>query len=83
MKPNIGTLNALIRITCGFTLLGWGTAKLVKRSHNSSPILAMIMGSMKVAEGITRFCPIVFMYEERQSNNDDFTEEAFPPVNPS
>jgi len=87
LKPNIGTLNALIRITCGFTLLGWGTAALVRRSRRNYPLFSMFMGAMKVAEGITRFCPIVFLYEERQNGENgldlDLDEDMPLPVNPS
>ena len=32
IKPNIGILNALIRITIGLTVLSWSTAKLVKKT---------------------------------------------------
>jgi len=83
LKPNIGTLNALIRITCGFTLLGWGTAALVRRPQRNYPLFSMFMGAMKVAEGITRFCPIVFLYEERQNGDNDLDEDMPLPVNPS
>ncbi|PYZ92248.1 hypothetical protein CR194_15535 [Salipaludibacillus keqinensis] len=82
LRPNIGTLNALIRITLGFTLLSWGTATLVRRSLKSIPMLSVIIGSMKVAEGITRFCPVVFLYEERQEDHYE-DEEDFSPMNPS
>lgn len=30
IKQNIGIVNALIRITCGLTILAWSTAKMVK-----------------------------------------------------
>ncbi|WP_280770352.1 YgaP family membrane protein [Salipaludibacillus daqingensis] len=82
LKPNIGTLNALIRITAGFTLLGWGTAALVKHSRRNYPLFSVMMGALKVAEGITRFCPVVYLYEERQTD-DTFDEDVYSPVNPS
>lgn len=83
VKPNIGTLNAFIRITLGFTLLGWGTAALMRRSRSNFPLFSVIMGAMKVAEGITRFCPVVYLYDEREKGENDFDEDMFPPVNPS
>ncbi|WP_078577795.1 YgaP family membrane protein [Salipaludibacillus agaradhaerens] len=83
-RPNIGTLNALIRITFGLTLVSWGAAALAKPTYRrqSSPLMSVIFGSMSVAEGITRFCPFVYMYEGYTKEMDDF-EEDFSPVNPS
>ena len=64
IKPNIGILNALIRITAGLTILTWCTAKLVKRPWRDSYLLIAICGAMKVAEGIVRYCPLTAMYEK-------------------
>jgi hypothetical protein len=58
IKPNIGILNALIRITIGLTLLSWCTAKLVKQPRRDSYIFIALCGAMKVAEGIVRYCPV-------------------------
>jgi hypothetical protein len=58
MRPNIGIVNALIRITCGLTVLSWATAKLVKRPFSESYLWIIMLGAMKVGEGITRFCPV-------------------------
>ncbi len=66
IKPNIGILNALIRITAGLTILTWCTAKLVKRPWRQSYLLVAICGAMKVAEGIVRYCPMTDMYEKCQ-----------------
>lgn len=49
MKKNIGTLDALIRLSSGFTFLGYG---IIKKSR---PLI--LWGSVKIAEGITRWCP--------------------------
>ncbi len=51
MKENIGTIDRYLRLTAGFYLLGAG----IKRSSD----LLMIMGSMKIAEGITKWCPML------------------------
>ncbi|WP_088103321.1 YgaP family membrane protein [Halalkalibacter urbisdiaboli] len=60
MNPNIGRVNALIRITCGFSILACSTANMVKRpSQSSLPFAAL--GGMLVAEGITRFCPVTYL----------------------
>ncbi|MDG5785941.1 DUF2892 domain-containing protein [Evansella sp. AB-P1] len=85
MKPNIGLLNALIRITCGLTTLAWATSKLVRRPSESGPFFIAIMGAMKVAEGITRFCPITYLYQERVHDNVEEveTEGEKLPINPT
>jgi hypothetical protein len=64
VKQNIGIVNALIRITCGFTFLSWATAKMVKRPWKDSYLLIAFLSAMKIAEGIVRFCPVTALYEE-------------------
>lgn len=66
MKVNIGIGNALIRITCGLTLLAWATAKMVKRPWRDSYLMVAMLAAMKVAEGITRFCPLTAIFEKYQ-----------------
>lgn len=53
MKKNVGTLDAYLRITIGLTMLGTG---ILKRSPSR-----IVLGSGKVAEGITRFCPVLYL----------------------
>ncbi|GAE29493.1 YgaP family membrane protein [Halalkalibacter hemicellulosilyticus] len=65
MKPNISLIDSLCRITAGLTILAWSTAQLTKRQSSSAPILIAMLGSMKVAEGITRFCPLVYMAKQK------------------
>lgn len=64
MKPNIGIINSLVRITAGLTLLSWSTAKMVRRSNRNTPFIVAMLGAMKVAEGITRFCPLTYLIQE-------------------
>jgi len=67
VKQNIGILNAMIRITCGFTFLSWATAKMVKRPWNTSSYLVVaVLSAMKIAEGIVRYCPLTALYQEGQ-----------------
>ncbi|QOR66885.1 DUF2892 domain-containing protein [Cytobacillus suaedae] len=76
MRPNIGIVNALVRITCGFTMLAWATSKLVKRPWNSfSYIVVAMLGGMKVGEGITRFCPLTALFENYQENKQEEKQE--------
>ncbi|PET77945.1 hypothetical protein CN514_00515 [Bacillus sp. AFS001701] len=58
LRPNISIINALIRITAGLTILAYGTAKLTRRRCSNSVIILIIIGAMKVAEGVLRFCPM-------------------------
>lgn len=66
VKVNIGIWNAQLRITCGLTLLAWVTAKMVKRPWHDSYIVVAMLAAMKVAEGITRFCPLTAIFEKYQ-----------------
>lgn len=91
IKPNIGILNALIRITLGFTFLSWTTAKLVKRPWRDSYLVVAILAAMKIAEGIVRFCPLTALFEnwsEIQANTkneqtSDIDTESILPYNPT
>ncbi|MEH6986610.1 YgaP family membrane protein [Cytobacillus firmus] len=92
VKSNIGIVNALIRITVGFTVLAWSTSKLVKRPWRDSYLVMAMLGGMKVAEGIVRFCPLTALFERGQdmvqekrgnhNSNDEAVEEILP-YNPS
>lgn len=62
MKKNVGTYDALMRITCGLIGIAWGTARMVHRPHRSMPFFVTMASAMKVAEGITRFCPMLAMF---------------------
>ncbi|WP_158734631.1 DUF2892 domain-containing protein [Alteribacillus sp. YIM 98480] len=74
MKPNIGTLNAMVRITCGLTILACSTAELTKYRRNGRHLLYAMMGAMKVAEGITRFCPLTKMITDSVSAQKNYPE---------
>ena len=58
MHTNVGLLDAYLRITLGFMMLGCCAAK---KCH---PILSLLAG-MKIAEGITRFCPCLYLMNRR------------------
>ncbi|QHS24183.1 DUF2892 domain-containing protein [Virgibacillus sp. MSP4-1] len=66
VQKNVGTVNALIRITCGLTAVSYGTARLVKKAQNGTDGLLILMGAMKVAEGIVRYCPVTDMIDNTQ-----------------
>lgn len=57
MKSNISVFNAIMRITCGLTVVAWATSRMVKRPERLGFLFAAMMGAMKVGEGIFRYCP--------------------------
>jgi hypothetical protein len=63
MERNIGTVDAWIRITCGLTGLAWSTAKMSRRCWSPIPLSIAMISAMKVAEGVTRFCPLITLCE--------------------
>ncbi|WP_299094407.1 DUF2892 domain-containing protein [uncultured Metabacillus sp.] len=73
MRPNIGIINALVRITCGLTIVAWATSKYCKRPWRDSYLIAIVLGSMKVGEGILRYCPITYLFQN--ANLPFFDEE--------
>ncbi|WP_229722272.1 YgaP family membrane protein [Priestia taiwanensis] len=92
LKQNIGLLNAFLRMTCGFTLLSWSTAKLVRRPCNYMALLLAMLGAMKVASGALRFCPVKFMmgfkdifafFPKPKKNEFEGLEELARLINPS
>jgi hypothetical protein len=88
VHPNIGIINSLIRITMGLTILAWSTSKMVKRPWRDSYIFMAMMGAMKVAEGIVRYCPLTAMYEKgqdmmEQNHAEDGDADGWIPYNPS
>nr|WP_263323763.1 DUF2892 domain-containing protein [Neobacillus sp. Marseille-Q6967] len=96
ITKNVGTINALIRITIGLTILAWSTSKMVKFPWRDSYLFIALCGAMKVAEGIVRFCPVTALFQEAMNNqnqsnrsfNEKESEDHFPvdemvPYNPT
>ncbi|MFP3392480.1 DUF2892 domain-containing protein [Brevibacillus sp. SIMBA_040] len=57
MHKNVGTTDAMIRITGGLLGLAYGVGKMSRRPYNT-PWLLLSLSAMKVAEGVTRVCPM-------------------------
>ncbi|MDA3130398.1 DUF2892 domain-containing protein [Aliibacillus thermotolerans] len=76
MKPNIGIVNALIRITCGLTMVTWAGAELTRRRSNGWHLFCVLMGAMKVGEGITRFCPVVEFMAQNESDEEKYRNKT-------
>lgn len=75
IKPNINIVSALIRITLGLSVVAWTTAKMVKTPWRDSYLIVTVLGAMKVAEGIVRFCPLTQLYEKYQQECQDCSEQ--------
>ncbi|WP_071435467.1 YgaP family membrane protein [Bacillus kwashiorkori] len=70
IQKNVGTINALIRITLGLTMLSWSTAKLAKKPRKISYLFWAMMGAMKVAEGIVKYCPVTDVMKKQMENGN-------------
>lgn len=58
---NVGMLDSYLRLTLGFSMLGCGIAK--------KSDLMILLGAGKIAEGITRFCPMLYVLGITTVNN--------------
>ncbi|MGF9908824.1 YgaP family membrane protein [Brevibacillus porteri] len=56
MQRNVGTTDAMLRITGGLLGLAYGIGKMSRRPYKT-PWFLMGFSAMRVAEGVTRFCP--------------------------
>lgn len=67
MEQNIGTVNALVRISCGLTMLAWSTAKMAANKPSTGQLFVSMIGAMKVAEGVLRYCPLTEVWKEEKT----------------
>lgn len=75
MKKNVGTWDAIMRITIGLAGLAWSTARMVRHPYRGFPLLVAMLSGMKVAEGITRFCPMLHLLGTRTNHSE---QQGFP-----
>ncbi|MFZ0369040.1 MAG: DUF2892 domain-containing protein [Halobacillus sp.] len=68
MKPNIGIINSMVRITAGLSMLTLLTIR-ANKTREVHPML-VVLASMKVAEGIVRYCPLTAAFEEMAEETD-------------
>jgi hypothetical protein len=59
MRKNVGTIDAIIRITFGFVGLAYSIGRMSRRPYRT-PWLLLTLSAMKAAEGFTRFCPMLY-----------------------
>lgn len=72
MKQNVNTVDALMRITLGLTGVAWGTAQMIRQPHRITPCIVTMVSAMKVAEGITRYCPMFALFK---MDSEELAEE--------
>ncbi|USG66412.1 DUF2892 domain-containing protein [Brevibacillus ruminantium] len=68
MRKNVGTVDAMIRITAGLVGLAYGVGRMSRRPYRT-PWLLMALSAMKVAEGATRFCPMLYAMDTETVTN--------------
>lgn len=66
MQKNIGTLDAIMRISFGLAGLAWSAS----RGRRKFPYVFAAISAMKVAEGITRFCPMLALFGKTTANEE-------------
>lgn len=69
MKKNIGTYDALIRITCGLIGLAYCIVQASRRKYHF-PWFMTFMFAMKVGEGILRYCPVMDLLGRSTKDQD-------------
>ena len=75
ITSNIGIMNALMRITCGLTMLSILTAKMVKKPWKQSYWFIAFLAAMKVAEGIVRYCPMTAAFTKSKDMYNDLMDD--------
>lgn len=85
ITKNVGTIDSFFRIMLGFIGLAWGTSRMVHRPYRTGPFLIVMLSAQKLAEGITRFCPMLLMFgvssenmslRNRQNKSGESTENT-------
>lgn len=78
MQKNVGTIDAIMRITCGLAGLAWATSRMVRYPRRGMPAAMAMMCAMRVAEGVTRFCPILKMLGTNTLDKKPSMDPAHP-----
>ena len=68
LEPNISDENGFIRLICGFTCTSIGIAKIARVPNCRVGHTLIVLGAMKIAEGIYQYCPIVAMTTQDEMN---------------
>jgi hypothetical protein len=68
-QQNISPRNAYARIMMGSVMTAYGTAQIIRDPKSRNGQMLVLLGSMKVAEGATKFCPIKAMGSSMTGSN--------------
>ncbi|MBG9768380.1 MULTISPECIES: YgaP family membrane protein [Bacillus] len=71
MKPNISLINAVFRIACGLTIMSVASAKFTKKPWCRMHLFYIFMGALKAGSGILRFCPVAYLFQNNDSDNNE------------
>lgn len=63
MKRNVGTYDAILRITFGLTGLAYSIV-IANGRKNRFPLFMALFSSLKIAEGVLRYCPMLNMFDK-------------------
>ena len=72
MKKNVGDVDGYFRIWAGLFMLGLGIRE------DSTTLMAL--GAGKVAEGVTKFCPMLYLLGISTSEKEIKSPVAFRPL---
>lgn len=81
MKKNVGTLDSIVRISIGLIGLAWSISRLSQKNRRLNrfvPWMTTMFSAVKVAEGITRYCPMLGFLKLSTANGNKgkvFTSE--------
>ena len=78
-ERNLSSKNAFVRFTCGTAMTAFGIARLSRDSTCMKGKAMVILGSMKMAEGIFHYCPTKAMMS---SNMESAVSGMFSSGNP-
>ncbi|MFF3103320.1 YgaP family membrane protein [Viridibacillus arvi] len=77
-SENLSTKNAFMRLTCGITMTAFGIGRISRDSNCTGGRLMIIIGAMKTAEGILKYCPTkAMMNSTMKSVMDSSMTSAF------
>jgi Protein of unknown function (DUF2892) len=68
MQKNVSPWDAILRITFGLVGLAWSTSTMIRHPLRGFPWLVAILSAMKVAEGVTRYCPIISLFKRAKQS---------------
>jgi len=75
-QQNLSPSNAFTRFMLGSILTAYGTVKLLREPNSRGGKMLVLFGSMKVAEGATKFCPTKAISKMMDSMMSETTSQS-------